>query len=46
MYGFWVKSASVRFGNLRVQDMKKAIIISLILIAALSCAFSSSDETH
>jgi len=26
--------------------MKKAIIISLILIASLSCAFSSSDETH
>ena len=26
--------------------MKKAIIISLILIAALSCAFSSSDEIH
>lgn len=26
--------------------MKKAIIISLILIASLSCAFSSSSETH
>ena len=26
--------------------MKKAIIITVILIAALSCAFSSSDETH
>ena len=26
--------------------MKKAIIITLILIAAMSCAFSSSAETH
>lgn len=26
--------------------MKKAIIIPLILIASLSCAFSSSNETH
>ena len=26
--------------------MKKAIIITIILIASLSCAFSSSDETH
>lgn len=42
----WVKSSSAGIGKLRVQVMKKAIIITLILIAAVSCAFSSTTETH
>lgn len=46
MYGFWVKGASAGIRKLRVQVMKKAIIITLILIAAMSCAFSATTENH
>ena len=46
MCGFWVKSASAGIRKLRVQVMRKAIIITLILIAAMSCAFSADTETH
>lgn len=43
---FRVKGSSAGIRELRVQVMKKAIIITLILIAAMSCAFSASTETH
>ena len=46
MYGFWVKGASAGIRKLRVQVMKKVIIITLILIAAMSCAFSATTENH
>lgn len=46
MCGFWVKGTSAGIGKLREQVMKKAIIVTLILIAAMSCAFSSATETH
>ncbi len=46
MHEFWVEGASGGIRKLRVQVMKKAIIITLILIAAMSCAFSTDAETH
>ena len=46
MCGFWVKGASAGIGKLRVQVMRKAITITLILIAAMSCAFSATTEAH